>query len=925
MNNNSFLQEMPCHKYIFPKLSNTADALSYERILVDTLSVCGCSDSDIMVALTLQNARVFENPSLASYSFIDWKGTTMGNDLLSNIRLDSSIALYKRCSQFYAKFDSRTTACKICPLSKRCVNINGFHEKRLLRYMYESEENFSYFLEKGITGADFSFSYDLMEQGKAERPCLFALTKHLFHALEKESERGAYFSSEERSFLPSMKKYLIASVKQTKPPKAYMSSEWSMRSVEYFEEQLFSVPLCSKKEAEQSYSRLHKHSATKDRTSLNKASNLSPEELLPSSRGQAGKQKGNQPSGSRSVKRDSVKKNMGDKEPDVQTLDMLSLLEASLPKKDDVTANTQTSIEGEEDESSVTGGSTYPQWSSNEAVSLQLPVVYVPDDYNNEIAVDASGDNTVGISDKSGNSGFSTESKVPLENDSTGTSDTAAGPSFAFTDSSDGVSETTFYEIARCGSLLLEIPSISVEELRHFAIILDESDARLLTIFENSVLQGKVLCLELVRVGTIGVLLMWVPKLHSFVACGLKHKDIVSPLLSYNSVRKVCFHPYLLYSVFAEHGIVIKNLHAILTAFSITHGGVEGELYEDVFDCYHANRSVSGVTFKPEGEYSCSYIRYMPSYLFVMRKQLKSMDNRVIQFERAAAFDECLGMSYIPYRYIDKGSFLFDMTRPGEYLFSSEECLNTCHEGTFLTYCIMKSVSPAPRIVYDVLSELASAGRFRTYPMIITAFSKNQFTVYVLQEYVEYISTVFNVAFLSYIERTGETGLELFEHREVSKVVSRYNTTVPFALADDISILPMADSNNIEPAVENSAGGYDADVSDEPALPQDVFDEDISYSNEDCIDETVCEENEGVQYNDSEVADMSVFDEPTMSTTYVADMEETMYEPEPFGDYMGDESVMKTDDANDVTPATGAEDTGEPSLLESMNAFFGGL
>lgn len=753
MENGNYLQGMPCHKYIFRNLKNHAEAVAFQRAFVDTLTANKVSDPDIAMALSLLDVNLGQNENLSGYSFAKWDSNHLfGDDVLSNIRFDNSVPTYRCCTQLYKKYDEKRPCCMLCSLSPKYANALGVEEQALIRFAFASEENYLFLLDEGLTKDHFVYNIDLMESMTTQKPCPFPVYRSAFLSLYDPASRAEYYSGGCESLTMQMQSFLVQCIRLAKPPKTYLTADWTVRFCRILADMIYAGEPCTKEKAVRHIASLKNRVKNANRTVIGPKSNLTADSL-------------SKPKGT--VSQEQVEAAVATDE--VKTSDLDSVYDSGINTG---LFNSFSSKDlSAEDMKNFVDDSTY---YINEDVSIDMDALM------DMLLARGKNRATAGEVQLTEGLGIDVENFLSVISSSTLPARTEADNGYAPYDDWEyytGDEETIDIESrVVCGNELplITIPVIESCEYEKVAVSLDDGNAKDRAIFESGVLKCKQLCVEVVKneKGLPGFI-MWVPQLRNYFYSFVCYKEVLTDIFSYAKIEKVCFQPYILYSFLAEKNMVLKNVYSILGAYSFLYTGISGETYESVMGVLRANEAIGGVTYP--GKYQCesSYLLYLPSYSYIKRSQYRDLEKhgRLLPFEESCYFDEAVGISYSR-SYLPDAAPLFEMEKPGAFKFIPYEGVKSYIEGSFITYRLTpgKSNTPCSKVLFNVLGKLAESGRMRKHSIWVAWFGENSVTLFIEKKSLAYMTTIINVTFLSYVEDTGDKSIEVSEIRTVAEI-----------------------------------------------------------------------------------------------------------------------------------------------------------
>ncbi len=769
MQSGNFLQGMPCHKYIFRGLKNHAEAAAFERAFVDTLTSRRVGESDIVTALTFFDMNLGQNEKLDGYSFSRWDSNTIfGDDILANIRFDLTVPTYRCCTQLYKKYDEKRACCMLCPLSPKYTNALESEEQKLVRFAFASEENYMFLLDEGLTKDHFMYNMDLVESMQTQRPSLFPVYRSAFLALYSPDVRSEYYAGGCDSLTVQMQSFLVQCIRLAKPPKTYLTPDWTIRFCQIITDMIFNGKPCSKEEAKELVCALKSREKNPNKTIIGPKSNITASELTV----------GN----AESVKDEQVTPAAADadtapneNEVPVGTSDFGVAYDSGI--NTDFFGGFLNAESAESDLDDFITDKTY-YYNESSVVDMDALMNMLLSGGDNESQTEGStADDGVANSDpEDGKETLTGEHYSPLLPCPVVTDEESAPyDEWGYFTDDEPVIDVESRVVEGEELALVTIPMVDRCEYSQIGVSLDDGNSKNRIIFESGVLKGKQLCIEVVvnEEGKQGFV-MWVPHLRNYFYCFECYKDVLSEILSYAKIEKLCFQPYMLYSVLSREGMSLKNVYSILSTYSVLGGGVHGDTFESIMNAYKANKAMSGVTYRSAYQCTHPYLLYIPSYTYVRRRQFRDVTQKRLlpHFEDTRYFDEAVGLSYLR-SFLPGAAPLFEMSKPGAYKFIPYKGTGACEEGSFVTYKLTpgKGGGSSRKVLFKVIGLLAKNGRLKGESLRIACFGENAISFFVKKESLAYITTVINVTFLSYIDDTGDKGIEIKEARTAAEVV----------------------------------------------------------------------------------------------------------------------------------------------------------
>lgn len=723
---------MPCHKFILRQLSNANDAKTFVKNYVSVMVSAGMERQDIETSLVFMSSIASRLGGI--YRFDAWDYSIEGFDLIDNIIMDNSVAVYKSCKQYYRKFDVKATACALCPLSSAYKNKRKECEAAVIRYCLESRDNFEYILSKNITAELFCAVVDVTEnKAAAERPCIYPFYKRTFEllmlsdyacdlfdegidyeiVLEKfHTSKVARFSGIVKDCSTTVNTFCAVMISEHLPKAACSSAE-----IDNYINQLLPGEV-----SDMSISRLMDSADfSSDGVFTGSKCNMGLDNMASFYDARKDKDKKNR------RKVESVK-DVNDTGEDVF---LGSMIELSLSS---VLSNIDYAGEAEVEPPDNVGRST---WSSVQEVveqpldRLQLPMPYrtwsVSRYYRNVFEKSGMGAEDGPVMNIR---------EIRLED------------SCKFVEADSRV----------C------VPLVNMAELEHFSLNLDNNDSHLLSLFESHVLKDKRLSIELVLVDEKCFLLMYSPKLHAYFhsACADDVvKGVISELLSYSSVTKFCYSPYMLVGMMRRFGMRVKNLWSLYSMSSLLYRN-HREPMESMLEKMGAAVAVGGVTVRAVGDITSVALKYMHCYhnLFYRNKRTLLKRGLYNAYEEQNMFDLALSLSYLQAVYASDVSYLFKLSGAGNYVFRGTA--PTTFKVPGKSYCIFFRHSPEriSHVIVLLICELYREGLFDKGQLMLIGLGETFFSYFVGNRDREYLELRINRFLLKYLKQSELHGIE---------------------------------------------------------------------------------------------------------------------------------------------------------------------
>lgn len=684
------LNGLPCHRYIVRNLKDENDILEFERSFINTMRSHSFPDDDIEAALCMMSSHIPKNSPIWGKT-LNMTGTGVKmNSFLDTILFDSSILGYSSCVSFYRKFDRSCRGCLMCPYSNKYTRQNFPAEKSLIRYILSSQTHMERLLAKGIVPNLFKSVFDVTEYAVSPRVYPITLFESIMESLSHEDIFSNYYLSDCTGFGSDIYQYLRTKIRRMKLPGPYAEKNWIDKVISVWEFELYMEEVCSDADADRNLSSiLHPNANTQqvpvspsvslliqvDDSAAISETDLTEETFPPEEISQVEKIPHTKTSATEQIK----------DTPDVY------------PGKNVAEEPTDASIP-------LSNGCPFAAYCSNESEDAKTSAVSttVYEVINNK-DID--------------------EPYINVES-----TDTSRKPLYV-----------THMDM---GDNLIFMPSLLCAELSACTISLDTQNVLILTQFENTVRRNKVVAVELAYDETQKpLLLFWVQPLHTFFYTRLispAATNIVALLFSHNSIKKLCYSPYALYSTARENAMQIRNLISLQSCHYIsdtTHTD-----YISAMLSYGVHPAIPGITYKVTGNVNSAVLLYMPYYHTVHRIQDRTLSySEQERYTQIRYRDEALGYSYSLMQWQNNTNRLFKLISPTAFEFATIDPSSIKLPG-YLAYYIFPNM-PNKYFSFDLVCSLSSAGRFRKCQMWIAKLTANGIVLFIEESFFEYLST----------------------------------------------------------------------------------------------------------------------------------------------------------------------------------------
>lgn len=233
------------------------------------------------------------------------------------------------------------------------------------------------------------------------------------------------------------------------------------------------------------------------------------------------------------------------------------------------------------------------------------------------------------------------------------------------------------------------------------------------------------------------------------------HFEIIE-LFTSNTIKKICYQPFYLYSLCRLHGIKIKhvdsifNTHLLLKSGYILNYSKMVKLYGKIKPDYHSKCSISERNNLMDG---------IPLYRMINRIQTKlvlSSDSYLAQANKAKYIEEVLGISFMrSINFYDDSTLLY--IENDQIKFNHNFKKTVKRDGFLLTYTINNKdidTKAKQKIFLDLLYNLSEKGKIRKLNLQLMTMYDDIMVLFVSKECYEYFTT-YIFAYMRLLRRTG--------------------------------------------------------------------------------------------------------------------------------------------------------------------------
>lgn len=780
---------LPCSEYIARSVENngTHEIVTFIKNYVSLLNVAGVPSGTLgqeyfsEVCLNL--------PTVGSVVHERWGGYD-DEAFVDNVLRDQDVAVYATCDSYYATQDPSLSACAVCPKSKsyRCVNRDM--EAALLWWMMRTPDGYATLCSYGISEENFTYTVDLLKKRRgAFKPLLLPLTGYMFD----ESLSGilcdkyAYFDQAEVEIID------------------FISSKMSDTDKDTYNATVTMYPLA--KTIHMCLEELN--SAVVDA--------LTPEKVVE----YCTLLKNYKPAAEGSVLRIAGRTELGegackaayrDVKPKVENSPQNENKAVSEPsvsvEKGPVTGRSISELTVEFVEAKLANGEYADApviLSDGEEVTtfkVDSPAVSIGKKYDDGLGVKAeSSDEGVPTPDDESKLADGEAAAIVIESedeDAGEDSDPSAvrsvylpvaiNPVNGTDDKGNGDEEDNplpsepTVEVKEIHServvdtsciyfgnnSLVSIPVVSRAELDAFCIGLDRSD-KYLSVVEAAVLKDKRMFVELASVSDekMDVLLIYVPSLHQYFYTSMSDAsniEVLSKLLGYNSIQKLCYMSYVLLGSLRAKGIRVKNIHAIASA-AFLFANKEWYTMEEVLLSLKAREPRVGVDIRTRDEnvsVDSVALKYMHGYFrtYTRVKKLLVEAGLWLQYEVQERYDNILGVSFFRSYLSNAQGYLFSLNGFGRYDFPGALPNSFKVSGKRLMLTVVHSPISIEETVRHLLNAMYETGLLEKAQIQLLSLRQNAFIYFVSDKDEEYVTLRINNLVISHMKQIKSRGVE---------------------------------------------------------------------------------------------------------------------------------------------------------------------
>lgn len=707
------LHGMPCHKYIVRNLKNTRDIIVFEKSFLKTMLSNGYDENTSLDSLGLMEQFVPIASPISGIEFSQMGDGVDFGDFLPSIIADVTIPEYT-CSEYYSLCDEKCSACSNCIYSTSFANFYIEEERTILRYVLASEENLSHLKNLGLKASVFHSVIDIVDViSSATHPINFMLYRSVYKMINSSAAR--YFGSEDagKSFGSRIRTKLADDVFKFNLPQECYCNDWQNKLVSIWEDELFSLSICTREEAEACLDKLVKKRKYIPPV-VGKYKEPVKADILPNKTATAATapiKKSGSAKSSKTVAVGTPVKEPSQRASSASVVGGVNKDSNSRPQKGALSADKPRNKSSS---------------CAQDSLKFELSTEYVEVVDNSALANEES---------------VSVESKVVNPYD-------------------------TFPRSIDMGNNLIYIPRIESKELSYCCTYLDSANVSVLTSFENAVVRDKRMCVEMVfDENEHSFLLIWVSRLQTYFYTdfiSLRSNEIVFSLFSKRSISKISYSAYWIYSTIYDknHG-QIRGLRSIQSMQYLL--SVKNTDYVSVLLSYGINPSLPGKDFRSSRWVDSLIFRLMPGYAVVCRKQMRLILSNDLEerLTELSYFDEAVGTSYDMSKWLGKKDFLFTMPRPFFFRFRRVDFDKLSADGYVLSLTLHCDIEPIVPIFRTLLCRMAEAGRFRSLRLQLLDVADKSLVVFVKKEHFEVALEFINRTLFDVLEGKHELGVSV--------------------------------------------------------------------------------------------------------------------------------------------------------------------
>ncbi len=232
---------------------------------------------------------------------------------------------------------------------------------------------------------------------------------------------------------------------------------------------------------------------------------------------------------------------------------------------------------------------------------------------------------------------------------------------------------------------------------------------------------------------------MFVRNLGRYYYCKLDGNmpNVVEASLRSQSIRKICYQPYYLYSICRLYDVRISAVYSLYSMDAFLHPAALPCKYEEFFDLYKHDYSYSPLSGSGFEDFD-RMCNFMQCYIQMNARQLRAINNKELVRQQMCK-DEILGSSFLRIINMKSNEYLFDLDSDGNVVYNMSYDVSARHDGFIVTYTIgMDDVPELSRkeLYMMGLVELSDKGRFAKYNIQLITMSDVSMVLFVgIKEY----------------------------------------------------------------------------------------------------------------------------------------------------------------------------------------------
>ncbi len=285
--------------------------------------------------------------------------------------------------------------------------------------------------------------------------------------------------------------------------------------------------------------------------------------------------------------------------------------------------------------------------------------------------------------------------------------------------------------------------------LKKYALPYSEYEAKVF----KSIMKSQILPCEIVfDDSSSAYLLIYVRPMRTFfyIPIDSDMPKTIQACMKSASVRKICYQPYYLYSLFRIYDVRLRNVFSLASADRVMHPDVMLCTYMDFFKVFHNTFEATEISTGVD-ELDC-LLYNMQGYILI-----QAMFDRSIKSQTALAdmfaVDEVLGTSFLRIINLKSNDYLFELKADGVIEYNKELDYVARHDGFFVSYTV--GVDDAPGIKREelymgALVELSKKGRIYKFNIQLVTITGNTMVLFIGIDAYELLSTALQKYFNHY-------------------------------------------------------------------------------------------------------------------------------------------------------------------------------